>query len=47
MGPQGFTDVAAFWAFVLIVSYGAFLPLEQDVVRRTAAAEAARARTSG
>jgi O-antigen/teichoic acid export membrane protein len=39
LGPQGFTDFAAFWAFVLIVSYGAFLPLEQDVARRTAAAD--------
>jgi O-antigen/teichoic acid export membrane protein len=38
LGPQGFTDFAAFWAFVLIVSYGAFLPLEQDIARRTAGA---------
>ncbi len=39
LGPEGFTDFASFWAFVLIVSYGAFLPLEQDVARRAARSE--------
>jgi O-antigen/teichoic acid export membrane protein len=36
LGPVLYADFAVFWSFLVIASFGVFLPLEQEVARRTA-----------
>ena len=36
IGAIGYADFAVFWSFLVIVSFGVFLPVEQDVARRVA-----------
>ena len=36
LGAIGYADFAVFWSFLVIVSFGVFLPVEQDVARRIA-----------
>ena len=36
IGPVSYADFAVFWSFMVIASFGVFLPVEQEVARRTA-----------
>lgn len=38
LGAAGYADFAVFWSFVVITSFGVFLPLEQEVASRVARA---------
>jgi O-antigen/teichoic acid export membrane protein len=38
LGPVAYADFAVFWSFVVIASFGVFLPVEQEVARRVARA---------
>ncbi len=47
LGPVPYADFAVFWSFLVIASFGVFLPIEQEVARRVARAPGRTAQTAG